>query len=275
MDIIGLILRITPPFRYKWELQKFWAKTIRDFQRVSVLPCGAEIETDMRVQYERQIWLKDEEWDEIAFLQTQISDGDYFIDVGANIGLWTLTAASCAGQQGHVYSFEPNPETFAKLCGNICRNKMDKSTTLMNKAVSSRQGQLRFKCESAHNISHVVEASEPDAILVESADLDSLLQIVPPGKKISGIKMDTEGHEYDVLLGARKLIERDSPWMIIEFNTHVLPSQTLRDWDVFKHLSQLGYKTYRYSSKQASAVGPEFVEKNYCNILFRHDSELA
>lgn len=121
MDIIGTILRITPPFRYKWELQKYWAKTIRDVNRVSVLPCGAAIETDMRVQYERQIWLQDEEWDEIAFLRTQLSAGDCFIDVGANIGLWTLTAASCVGQQGHVYSFEPNPTTFAKLRGNVFR----------------------------------------------------------------------------------------------------------------------------------------------------------
>jgi FkbM family methyltransferase len=181
MDLFGFFLREAPSFRGKWRLQQVWSTMIHNPNRIGHLPCGASIETNLDIPYERQVWLKAEEWHELIFLGRMLSAGDCFIDVGANIGLWTLSAASAVGANGRVFSFEPNPSTFAKLERNVARNDMQKRTSLYPCAVSAKSGQAQFSCKTDHNVSHLAEKEDADTILVKIINLDSVIEtVIPP-----------------------------------------------------------------------------------------------
>jgi len=206
-DLLGDILRVTPRFRGKWRLQRFWERRLRRDCRLAKLPEGSLVEVDMGIPYERMVWLEAEEWDELQYLRGKLKTGQVFVDVGANIGLWTFVAASTVGPTGRIFSFEPNPETFRKLTANIARNSYE-NVMAFPYAVSSRNGFVRFVCEENHNISAITdESGRPGSIEVPTTSLDSVLMDRLAGAPIAGIKLDTEGHELPALEGALALIK--------------------------------------------------------------------
>jgi FkbM family methyltransferase len=198
-----------------------------------------------------------------------LSAGDCFIDVGANIGLWTLSAASAVGANGHVFSFEPNPSTFAKLEKNVARNKMQQRISLYPCAVSAKPGQAQFSCKADHNISHLSDKQDGETISVKVINLDSLIETIPCHKKIVGIKIDTEGHELKTLEGAARIIQEHNPWLIVEFNTTLLPSKAISDWGVYDYLTAKGYRPWTYDKKNLHPVPSDFAISGYTNICFR------
>ena len=269
MDIFGTLLKETPSFRGKSRLQRLWQRKIYNPKRLAHLPCGMSVETDLAIPYERQVWLKAEEWDDLIFLRQLLSAGEQFVDVGANIGLWTLTAAEKVGENGRIFSFEPNPATFTKLQKNVERNKIQERVLLYQCAVSSKSGSEAFFCASEHNVSQLAEHERADAITVRIVDLDSLLEGAPCLNRIAGIKIDVEGHEFEVLKGAERTIRKHNPWIIVEFNTTSLQSKAISDWSVYNHLLAHGYRAWTYDKTQIYSLSPAFALDGYTNILFR------
>jgi len=273
-DLLGNILRTTPPFRGKWRLQRLWERLLpNNERRLARLPEGSILEVDMDIPYERMVWLENEEWRELEFLQHQLHRNDTFVDVGANMGLWTLVAAKTVGPEGKVFSFEPNPMTFRKLVANVERNEKTAIVTAFQKAVSSINGSVSFSCKTQHNISEI--SDDPNAehvVSVQAVSLDSVLQ----GATVAGIKLDTEGHELASLEGASRIIAESSPWLIVEFNTTLLASPILAEWPVYRHLERFGYKPFTYDSPHlVNQIDGSFSISGYCNILFQRNTLCA
>ncbi len=273
MDILGNILRKTPPFRGKWRIQRVWERRLMPQRRLAYLPDCSVVEVDMEIPYERMVWLQSEEWSELQYLQYRLHENETFIDVGANIGIWTLVAASAVGSTGRVFSFEPNPTTFRKLIANIARNGKAATVTALQQAASRVNGAVSFSCPIQHNLSAIADDQTTDnTITVPSVSLDSALQ----GIAVTGMKLDTEGHELASLEGAASIINDSSPWLIIEFNTTLLSSPILRDWPVYRFLASLGYKPFRYAGPyEAIPVDDAFSIQGYCNILFERSPNPA
>jgi len=270
-DILGTVLRTTPPFRGKSRLRRFWERGLSpNDRRLTHLPDGSLVEVEMHIPYERMVWLQDEEWTELQYLQYRLRRGDHFVDVGANIGLWSLVAATAVGSTGRIFSFEPNPTTFRKLTANVQRNQRTAIVTALQQAVSNATGQVAFSCPAEHNRSAISDDSKADQVaLVEAVSLDSALR----GVKVAGMKLDTEGHELASLEGAARMIADFSPWLIVEFNTTLLPSPILRDWMVYRFLSSRGYKPFVYNGPHpATEIPDSFSISGYCNILFQQSS---
>ena len=119
-DILGNLLRVTPAFRGKWRLRRIWERTVpRGDRRIARLPEGSILNVQLDIPYERMVWLQDEEWDELRYLHRKLRPGDVFIDVGANIGYYTLLASQRVGASGKVFAIEANSGTYAKLLRNI------------------------------------------------------------------------------------------------------------------------------------------------------------
>lgn len=228
------------------------------------------MEVDMQIPYERMVWLQEEEWNELRFLKYKLQKKDIFVDVGSNIGIWTMVAASTIGNDGLVYSFEPNPNTFKKLCANIQRNCLQDSIKPINKAIAQENSVVNFSCQTEHNLSAISDQSvhsDTNLIEIEAINLDSVLN----NKAIAGIKLDTEGFELECLLGAANTIKESFPWLIVEFNTTLLKSAVLGDWEVFKYLKSLGYKPYKYDGPNSEfRIDKSFQINGYCNILFQN-----
>ncbi len=265
------LLRILPPIRGRHRLERWWFRQARPAgNRIGRLPGGARLWCDLSIPYEAMVWLGREEWEDVSNLDTLLAPGAEFVDVGANIGLWSLAAASRVGRAGHVSAVEANPSTVKKLEANIALNGFASRISVLPFAASSRTGQVSFVCPDSHNVAHLAAPGErgPGVVAVASLPLDAA---VPAAARIAGMKIDVEGAELEVLDGAAQLVERCHPWIVVEFNLDTTPASQLGDWTVHRWLSDRGYFARPMPSAAARHVGPDYrpTARRYANLLYR------
>ena len=153
---------------------------------------------------------------EAAELSMHVPLGGTVFDVGANIGLSALEFSRAAGPSGKVMAFEPHPDTAARLRGNLAQNSAN-NVTIIQAAVGAKPGKVTFH-ESAH--ATLSSASVIPRDLVRSFEVPvTTVDIVwdEAGKPVvSALKIDVEGGELEVLRGARELLARDHPAVLLE-----------------------------------------------------------
>lgn len=118
-----------------------------------------------------------------------------FVDIGANIGLYSLIAAR--NRKCHAcYAFEPNPEIFNSFKRNIILNSQSKIRPY-NAAVSSTEGRLRFSVQNGHSGAGTLDAT--GAVTVDSVNRSTLDEIAKFDNLPKIVKIDVEGHEPIVI----------------------------------------------------------------------------
>ena len=140
-----------------------------------------------------------------------VRERDTVVDIGANMGYFTLLSSRLVGDKGKVYAFEPEPVNHGQLLKNIALNGYDNITPLQ-KAVSDVNGKVSFLIHSTDSGRHVIESCHDgtgchESIEVESVTLDEFFKDKPSPRII---KMDIEGAELPALLGMTKIIESSS-----------------------------------------------------------------
>lgn len=157
-----------------------------------------------------------------------VKKGDVVVDLGANIGYFTLLAAKIVGEEGRVYAFEPEPRNFKYLGKNIELNGYN-NIVPVHKAVSDRSGKTKlFICSydtGHHTINQYegIRVQKPNLIEekevyveIETTTLDEFFE--KREQSISVIKMDVEGAEMLALSGMNKMISQSEDLkMFIEF----------------------------------------------------------
>lgn len=144
------------------------------------------------------------EFADMALVLHALRPGDLFVDVGANIGSYTVLAAKVAGAQ--CLALEPVPETFARLQRNLRINDIGSCVQAIQCAVGSGAGTLRFSADQ-DTTNRVVDQSYPGRTLdVPVESLDRLLA----GRSPFLWKVDVEGFEREVLTGAVRSIHSPS-----------------------------------------------------------------
>ena len=154
---------------------------------------------------------------DFAILDTLLRDGDWVIDVGANVGHYTKRFSELVGSLGRVIAIEPVAETFAVLAGNACYFGQA-NVTLINAAASDATRLLSMNVPVSAGVKNYYQATVTAEGLdarVLAITLDSLA-IAP---RVALIKIDAEGHEVAVIRGAVGLLRRDRPIVIAETNT--------------------------------------------------------
>jgi FkbM family methyltransferase len=163
------------------------------------------------------------------YLEKYMDCSGSFIDVGANVGVWTLYMAKKGIK---VYAFEPNPKSFNFLKG---LSKRYSNIVLFPYALGERNYTARLKLHSSSgHDSLIIEHDDftGNHILVTVRSLDSF-----DIQNVGLIKVDTEGYEAPVLLGARRTIEKSKPRLIIEVH-EPYPEQRSK---IKKILTMYGY----------------------------------
>jgi len=154
-----------------------------------------------------------------------IKDGYTVIDIGANIGYFSLLAAKLVGNRGKVYAFEPEPRNYEAMLKNIGLNGYD-NTVAVQKAVSNTAGMVKLYLANTdvgahtlrelHNHPAFKKKQHGEFIEVESVTLDEFFK--DKEHRIDVIKMDCEGSEAAVISGADRLLrENKGLKMFIEF----------------------------------------------------------
>ncbi len=143
-----------------------------------------------------------DEMDDMGFVLHLLRPGELFVDIGANIGSYSILAAAGAGAK--VHAIEPIPSTYSNLCDNVKLNRLEGQIKAHCLGISNRVGKLRFTT-SQDSVNHVLEEGESNAASEEIGvtTLDNLLR---EELEATVIKIDVEGHELAVLEGADKTL---------------------------------------------------------------------
>jgi len=146
-----------------------------------------------------------------------VKEGDTVVDLGANLGYYTLLAARLVGKKGKVYAFEPEPTNYALLLKNIELNGYN-NIVPMQEVVSNISGTVNFFLDEKDTGAHTMYRPEPKAksIEVPSVTLDEFFRDQEP--RINVIKMDIEGAEIAAVQGMERIIgENENLKMFVEF----------------------------------------------------------
>lgn len=189
---------------------------------------------------------------ETALLKKELKPGDTFLDIGANIGYYTLIAARIVGPKGKVFAFEPDPTNFGLLKKNVEDNGYT-NVTLVNKAVSDRSQRLKLFLNETNRGDHRVYDSKDGrkSIPIQAIALDGYFKKLD--KKVRLIKMDIQGAEAQALKGMKGLIRANRFLKLVtEFSPGSLKLCGSDPAKYLKTLQKLGFKLSEISEKGKS-----------------------
>jgi FkbM family methyltransferase len=158
------------------------------------------------------------EWEDMRFMLDYLGDGDIFIDVGSNVGAYTLLASAIEGVD--IIAFEPSTENRWRLEENVRINGLDRRVEVVGHAVGAHGGEAAFTI-GLDTVNHLVEGNgvPPSAAEhVRVVTLDGAVSGVTRRRRVALVKIDVEGTEALVLAGAEAMIAESSPSFIVERN---------------------------------------------------------
>lgn len=210
------------------------------------------------------------EFADMGFLLHALRDGDLFIDVGANVGSYTILA--CAAIGSRCYAFEPVPNSYARLLENIRLNSAQDRVTCLNVAVGAQAGRVACTTDS-DTMNHVIAASEAcqHIVDVEVTTLDSALADESP----TILKIDVEGYEASVLQGAQRTLSNPSlQAIIIELNGSGR-RYGVDEAQIAETLFGHGFQTYAYNLLRRVLSNLERKIFSAGNTLFIRDESVV
>lgn len=150
-----------------------------------------------------------------AVIAAILRPGDTFLDVGANLGYFTLLAAGLVGDGGRVYAIEPNEQNI-KLLESSRRANGFGNVSVMQVAVSDRIETLFLHATVGNGNTSTLEGGELFALrTIPGLPLDTLM--ARREKPLRLIKIDVEGFEHKALCGGERLLREDAPHIVFEF----------------------------------------------------------
>ena len=196
-------------------------------------------------------WLGTYELEHQKILSGLLREGDVFYDVGAHAGFFSLLASHLVGLSGAVYAFEPLPRNATFLKKHIELNRIS-NIKLIEAAIADYDGEALFE-ESESSSMGKVSANGKSRVSVTS--LDSLVAggaISPP----SVMKIDVEGLQDIVLKGAKGILEKYHPSVLIEA---VYEKDNKQNF--YSVLTALGYIIEPIGNKSIEIAGDFFAYK--------------
>lgn len=216
------------------------------------------------------------DWHEMRFLLDHLRPGDTFVDVGANVGVYTLLAASIPGVR--CVAFEPSTESWTRLVENVDMNGLaeievhkaavgaecgETAVTIGRDAVNRVVGgtvvggTVVDTAAPAPTVDRM-PGSAPKAGGTEWVPLTTLDSALAGVDRVALVKIDVEGMEPAVLRGACEVIRRHSPAMLIECNDPGV---------LHRMLSEAGYRTFRYDPGRGRPVRVDLSRDRIQNVL--------
>lgn len=218
---------------------------------------GVEWELDLREGIDFSIWLLGSfEPETVRCYQRIVKSGDVVLDIGANIGAHTLLLAKSVGAQGRVIAFEPTDYAFSKLSKN----------SSLNPDIASRIQCMQYMLVDSETQDSPTPALYSSWPLKNEEDLHNLHQgrlMTTSGAKpktldsvissigldrVDCIKLDIDGFECGMLRGAREVLTRWHPPIIMELAPYVLEEQGASLGELIHLLKEYGYALYGLSN---------------------------
>jgi FkbM family methyltransferase len=290
-DAARLYLQHSPVTKGKalvWDAMRGLVKQHPDLLTPRVLrtPDGNNFHIRLDEFHERQVFFWGS-WSEPieAALRRILTPGDVFVDVGANVGYFTILAAKLVGPTGRVLAFEPSPTNRQGLAANIGLNS-HANIVVHAVALSSGKGHVdlfhpsngtlaSFRA-SAGWLPSSVEGKVPreEAVTRFRVQTEALQEILSPWEtnRLRLVKIDVEGAEVLVLRGMERLL-RDATGLsvICEVCDSYLRELGFSAVELIAYMESLGYSPYHLAGEPfaASSTPGSFSDEFYVDVCFR------
>jgi FkbM family methyltransferase len=214
--------------------------------------------------------------EEAELLKRLIRPGMHILDVGANIGLYTLLFSRLTGEGGKVFAFEPEPNLFSILCENLEGNGVS-NVTPFQCAAGDANGRATLQRATFNSGDNRLGAgkSSAQAIEVEVARLDEMV----PMPTVDFIKLDVQGHELAALNGMKRLLASSPNLRVLfEFWPAGLRAADASPESLFKFLQDRGFLIHELEGGRPrqldtpAALVEKLGAKRYTNLLATRDS---
>lgn len=267
-------LRVGEAARARWPHSPLY---LGDHQALVATRWGAKMVVDTRDQLLAPWLLLDGLWESHAtgWLQKTLRTGGVMVDVGANIGYFTLLAANLVGAQGRVVAVEAHPDLFELLRRNVVMNGHRSLVTLCNAAAWSSPGRLPFhrRVGYASNSSLASAGAtglqqlgdSEETCEVEAVVLDDVLSGLD---RIDVLKIDVEGAEIKAFHGLSRTIESHPEMQVMfEWSPEQLQLMGDRPSELVDLLAEAGFR-FRLLEHDLAPIEPsDLVAVEYGNVI--------
>jgi FkbM family methyltransferase len=214
---------------------------------------------------------------EMSWLADNLKDDMVFIDVGANIGIYTMFAAKLVGAGGRVLAVEPSEREFQRLSFHVVLNDLGNVTCLRFAAADKMGvGKLKVASEekSGQNTLGKFVTETTELLRVETVRMYPLDRVIAEHKlaRVDVVKIDVEGAELRVLRGLASTIERWRPKLLIELAPDALAAQNTSSEALVEWLRDSRYELFEFSrttgalQKFGSASVEHTTSKNFVAV---------
>lgn len=188
------------------------------------------------ILFEQEDWFEEE----CAFVRHLLQAGMNVIDIGANYGIYTMTAAKRVLPDGQVWAFEPASSTAAYLGESIAINKL-KNITLVHAGLSDHSGTATLSLHGNAELNEVLKESQGDGDQ-ETIQLFSLDDCMGKfdWKNVDFLKLDAEGCEIDIIDGGKEFFTTHSPLVMYE-----VKHASAWNFKIVEKFRSLGYDSYK------------------------------
>lgn len=216
--------------------------------------------------------------EEVAFFKTNIKPGHTVVDIGGNIGFFTVLASHLVGSSGRVFTYEPVPSTLEYLTKSIKENPFCANVTVTQAIVADKDSD---GIEIAYMPLEEGSGSTGGSYIVNKGDsipahlhrqaiiakkLDTLIQ---SDVLVDFIKIDIEGAEPLAMQGAERILTTQSPIILSEVHTDQLKLVSKTDWRGYFDLMQsYGYKPRFFEGGQLAGVPSVLEGGKVYNVAF-------
>ncbi|MEY2497395.1 MAG: hypothetical protein QOD12_951 [Verrucomicrobiota bacterium] len=213
------------------------------------------------------------ELQEREFILATLTPGDIAIDVGANIGFFSILMAGRVGSIGHVYAFEPLPRNASLLERSIAENDFQSRITLFRDAVADRAGSLELISPIVTNnwggpYLRTGEAVVPPGHEITIVGLGKL-DDYPVRRPVRLIKLDAEGAELLALRGAQSLLQTDRPIVLAEINPEQLRMVSgCSANEMIAEMAAAGYRCFRLAGEGRGEELTAYGSNDITNVIF-------
>ena len=232
---------------------KQW-QTIVDRQqdvKIKIQP-GVKLNLNFDSALSKLIYCYNFELLERKFVNHFLRPGDIFVDVGANVGLFTLIAAKLVGKKGSVYAFEPCSLTYSRLKYNVNLNKFS-NVNCHQIALSDRNCEQDMVLsldgfDAWNSLAKPTAGQAFSSEVINTMRWDDFVVKHNLQGKVTLMKIDVEGWETFVLAGGTQTLSReDAPTLLVEFTEKAAKTANSSCKELYQKLEHLGYKMFVYN----------------------------
>jgi FkbM family methyltransferase len=205
-------------------------------------------------------------------LREFVPAGSLVIDVGANVGFFSLRFAKWVGDRGKVIAIEPEDRNYAGLVEAIARQGVAGRVDTLKAVAAATRGETFLEINPAHPADHRI-SRDGTGLPVSAVTLDQLSQD-HPALRLALVKIDVQGAEMMVLKGADRILQDPKPALFVELSEEGLGRFGSSVAEILKHMTGSGYEAFWLMSAGPHARASEIdiharaAQNGYVDVLF-------